>query len=189
MWNVFENVWLLLTIAGIALIVVSMLRQDHPEWGRKPLLIPLALAALAFGLDAGFKSDTEYIHYIIAESKTAAAASDVQGMLKFISPDYSDRFHDDKAELEVLMKHYLNKADIEKIKMQSHRITELNENTAKSEMNIVVHLSKDSQYAAAGSLVFVGLEFEFEKINKKWFIKRAELTSVNNDPMNWNSIR
>ncbi len=189
MWNVFENVWVLLSAAGITLVVVSMLRMDHPEWGYKPLLIPLAIAALAVGLDAGFKSDTEYIHYIIAESKKAAGANNVQGILKFISPDYSDRYHENKAELEVLMKHYLDKADIEKIKTQSHRITELNKTNAKSEMNIVVHLSSDSQYAAAGSLVFVGLQFEFEKIKKKWMINRVELVSVNNDPMSWNSIR
>ncbi len=188
MWNVFESYWLLLTIAGIALIVVSMLRMDHPEWGRKPLLIPLVLAALAFGLDAGFKSDSEYLRYIVTTAKNAAADNDVRTMMQFISPNYSDVRHKSRNHLDSSMKYYLGKAAIEKIKTQSHVLTLDSKTAASSEWNFVLHLDQDSQYSAAGQIVFIGMKFEFEKIGKKWFIKRAELISVNGDRMGWGSV-
>lgn len=189
MWNILENPWLLLTVAGIALVVVGMLRQDHPEWGTKPLLIPLLLALLAFGLDAAFDSPTESINYIITESKNAAAAGDVDGIVKFVSPNYHDRFHTSKTNLENSLRTYLSKADLEKIKSQSHRVTIDSKTSATCEMNLVIHLSNDSQYAAAGSLVFVGLQCDFEKLKKKWYLKTVELVSVNNDPVNWSDIQ
>lgn len=188
MWNVFESYWLLLTIAGIALIVVSMLRQDHPEWGRKPLLIPMVLAALAFGLDAGFKSDAEYLRYVITSAKDAAADNDVRTLMRFISPNYSDAKHKSRNALDSSMKYYLGKADITKIKTHSHILTLDSKTSAGSEWNCVLHLDRDSQYTAAGQIVYIGMKFEFEKIGKKWLIKRAELVSVNGDRMGWNSV-
>lgn len=189
MWNIFENIWLLISLAGVSLVVLSMLAMDRPHWGRKHLLVPLALAALAFGLDAAVKTDTEYIRFIIDASKNAAADNNAKAVMKHVSPNYADGAHPTKARLEYAMKYYLGKASIEKIKIQSHLITLTSKTSAKSELKIVVHLSSDSQYAAAGSLVFVDMDFEHEKIDKKWAVKRAELTAVNGDPMGWGSIR
>lgn len=188
MWNIFENIWLLISLAGISLVVLSMLAMDRPQWGRKHLLVPLAIAGLAFGLDAAFTTDTEYIRNIITASKEAAANNNVKGITQSISSNYNDGFHKSKAELEYAMKFYLSKASIEKIKVQSHIITLKSEMDAKSELKIVIHLSSDSQYAAAGNIVFVDMAFEYEKIGKKWYVKRAELTAVNGDPMGWGSI-
>jgi hypothetical protein len=57
MWNVFENSWTLLTLAGISLVAASIYRQIRPEHGYWPLLLPLLLAALGFGLDAAVQTD------------------------------------------------------------------------------------------------------------------------------------
>ena len=184
---VFENVWLMLTIAGVAMVIVSVIRQDKPEWGHWPLLVPLVIVGLAFGLDALVKTDTEAVNEIISTCKQAAVNGDAKTFMTFISPHYSDRSHRDKSELRATAQHVLGKASIKKIKTQSHVLT-MDSGTAESQLSVVVHLNNDSQYAAAGSLVFVGMELSYEKIEKKWFINRAEIISVNNHPMNWSDV-
>ena len=181
---IFENVWLLLTIAGIALVVVSVIRQAKPEWGYWPLLIPLAIGGFAFALDAAVKTDTEAINEIISLSKQAAANGDIKTIMAFISPNYIDKSHRSKAALETEAKQVFSTMSIKKIKTQSHLLT-MNSHTAESQLNLVVHFNNDSRYADAGGLVFVGIELSYEKIGKNWFINRAEVVSVNNQPWNW----
>ncbi|MBC8377601.1 MAG: hypothetical protein H8E62_00345, partial [Planctomycetes bacterium] len=122
-----------------------------------------------------------------SSSKESAVNSSVSGFMAYVSPNYADRAHRNRAELKANAERILNKASIEKIKTQSH-VIDLKTNSAKSKLNIVVHLNKDSQYAAAGSLVFVGMEFEYEKIGKKWLVKSTEVTSINNQPSGWGHI-
>jgi hypothetical protein len=184
MSNIFENVWLLLTVAGVALVIVSIIRQAKPEWGYWPLLAPLAIAALAFGLDAMIKTDTEAINEIIARSKQAAVSGSVQMLMTSISPRYSDRAHRNRETFEEQAGQVLRNASVKKIKTQSHLLT-LNDNTAKSQLNLVVHFHNDSRYAAMGTLMFVSLNLDYEKIGKDWFIRSAEVVSVNNQPYNW----
>lgn len=181
---VFENVWVLLTVAGVALVVVYGIRQAKPEWGYWPLLIPLGLVALAFGLDAVIQTDTEAINAIISTSKRAVVNGDVKTLMAFVSPDYSDRSHRSKAALENEVKQVLNAASIKKVKIQSHLLT-INAGTAHSELNVVVHLGEGNLYTEMGSLVFVGVELSYEKLGKKWFISSGEVVSVNNQPWHW----
>ena len=187
MWNVFENCWLLLTLAGVALITATLVRQEKPEWGYKPLLVPLLLIIPAFGLDYAFTTDYEAISAIVPTGKRAAIKADVNALMALAGGNYSDRVHENKAALQVALQGILPHASIKKMRTQSHLIT-INKNEAQSELNMVVHLNNDSRYAAAGSLVFVGMKFGYEKIGKKWAIRRMELTSVNNQPMNWGDV-
>ena len=187
MANVFENVWLMLTVAGVALIIVSVIRQGKPEWGYWPLLVPVDIVALAFGLDAMVKTDAESVNEIIATCKQAAIAGDAKAFMTVVSPNYTDTSHRDKAGLEATARHILGKASIKKIKTQSHLLT-MGSGVAESQISVVVHLNNDSQYAAAGSLVFVSMKIDYEKIEKKWMINRTEIVSINSHPMNWNDI-
>ena len=181
---VFENVWVLLTVAGVALVIVYGIRQAKPEWGYWPLLIPLAIVGAAFGLDAMVQTNTEAINEIISSSKQAAINGDVKTLMAFVSPDYSDRSHRSKAAIENEVKQVLSAAAIKKVKIQSHLLT-INAGTAHSELNVVVHLGEGNRYTEMGSLVFVGVELSYEKLGKKWFISSAEVVSVNNQPWNW----
>ena len=180
----FENVWLLLTAAGVALVIVSIIRQVKPEWGYWPLLAPIAIAGLAFALDAAVKTDTEAINEIIAVSKQAAVNNDVKAIMAFISPNYTDKSHRSKDALEKEIQQTLNSASIKKIKTQSHLLT-VNADTAQSQLNVVVHFNNDSRYKAAGSLAFVGTKINYEKNGKNWLINSTEVVSVNNQPWNW----
>ena len=187
MWNIFENCWLLLTLAGIALVVVSVVRQEKPEWGRIPLLIPLLLAALAFGLDYAFTTDYETVSGIIPACKRAAIAGEPDRIMEFISPDYKDRYNKDRAALHSRVRHTITGSSIKKIRTQSNTIS-IEDAAAQSELAVAVHLNKDSHYAAYGTFFLVEMKFEYEKIAETWYIRRMDIKSVNNQSMNWGSI-
>lgn len=186
MWNIFENVWLLLTAAGISFVIASVVRQEKPEWGFRPLLVPLLLAAAAFGIDRFFVTDYEAVSAIVPACKKAAAAQNVQGFAPHISPNYRDSFHRSKADLIRAAESVIHRAAVEKIRTQSHVIT-IDGNTASSELAIAVHLDPNNQYGA-GSLVFVEMEFEYEKVGEEWLIRRMEIKSVNYQPMDWSDV-
>jgi hypothetical protein len=188
MWNIFENGWLLLTLAGVALVIASIVRQEKPEWGYKPLLVPLLLAVLAFGLDYWVTTDYEAVSGIVPACRKAAVAGNTNGIMRHISPIYTDSRHKNRAALQNAIERILPRASIKKIRFQSHVIT-INGDAAESECLAAVHLNTDSGYAAAGSLVFVAMRFGYEKIDTTWSIDRMEVTEVNYQPMNWGDIR
>ena len=187
MWNIFENGWLLLTLAGIAFVVASVIRQEKPEWGLKPLLVPLLLAGLAFGLDYAFTTDYEAVNAIVPTCKRAAVAGDPEGIMELISPNYADRSNRTRAGFERRVRHTITGSSIKKIRTQSHTVS-VNGTTAESELSVAVHLNTDSRYAAYGTFFLVGLKFEYEKIADTWYIRRMDVTTVNNHPMNWGDI-
>ncbi|MEN8127753.1 MAG: hypothetical protein ABFR90_08095 [Planctomycetota bacterium] len=187
MWNIFENCWLLLTLAGIAWVVASVIRQEKPEWGYKPLLVPLLLAALAFGLDYAFTTDYEAVSSIIPACKRAAVAGDPVRIMELISPDYKDRYHRDKAALNNRVRHIITGSSINRIRTQSHTVS-IDGIKAQSELGIAVHLNNDSRYAGYGNFFLIEMAFEYEKIADKWYIRRMALTSVNNQPMGWTDV-
>jgi len=187
MWNVLENCWLLLTLAGIALVAASVVRQEKPEWGYKPLLVPLLLLILTFGLDYAFVTDYEAVSSIVPTCRRAAINNDTRTILSHVSPNYRDSAHDDKTALQRAAERVLEKASLKKIRTQSHVIT-ITGDQAESRLSIAAHLNTDSQYSAAGSLVFVEMEFEYEKIAGTWLIRRMEIASVNYQPMDWADI-
>lgn len=187
MWNIFENSWLLLTAAGVGLIAAGIIHQSKPEWGFRPLLVPLILAILAFVLDAAVMTDYEAIVYIIRSCRQAAVRADGSGIMRFVSPHYSDSIHRDKAALSQAAEHILKNASIKKVRIQSHIIT-IEQPAAKSRLQAAVHLNPNSTYASAGSLVFVEMNFEYEKIGKVWYIRRAEVAAVNYTPLNWHDV-
>jgi len=187
MWNVFENCWLLLTLAGISLVVVSVIRQEKPKWGIKPLLIPILLAALAFGLDHAFTTDYEAVSALVPTCKRAAIAAEHDRIMEIISPNYSDRSHKDKTAFDRRVRHTISGSSIKKIRTQSHSVS-IEGTQARSELGVAVHLNNDSRYATYGTFFLVELKFEYEKIAEQWYIRRMDVTSVNNQPMNWSSI-
>ena len=188
MWNVLENCWLLLTLAGVALVVASLVRQEKPEWGYKPLLVPVLLVALAFGLDTAFTTDYETVSAIVPACRRAAIETDTNHIMELISPDYTDRVHENKAALKRAIESILPRASIKKIHTQLHTIS-IKGDRAKSEPKLVVHLNNDNQYTGVGGLFFVEMKFEYEKVGAKWSVQRMDITSINNQPMNWGDIR
>ncbi|MCE5186034.1 MAG: hypothetical protein LLF76_07920 [Planctomycetaceae bacterium] len=187
MWNIFENSWLLLTIGGFALVGASIYRQIKPEHGRWPLLVPLFIILLGFGLDAAVSTDYESIERIIRSCRRAAIGGDAAGILACVSPNYSDSIHGSKDELAASAEALLRQASVEKVRTQSHVIT-IDGKRAASKFEAAVHLGAQNKYTAGVTMVFVGLEFNYEKIGKNWFIQRVEVKSVNFQPMDWGDV-
>lgn len=187
MWNVLENCWLLLTLAGIAFVAASIVRQEKPEWGYKPLLIPVLLAALALGLDYAFTTDYEAVSAIVPTCKRAAVAANPDDIMELISPNYTDRSHKDKAAFSRRVRNTITGSSIKKIRTQSHTIS-IEGTQARSELGVAVHLNNDSHYAAYGTFFLVKMNFDYEKIAEKWYIRRMDVTSINNQPMGWGDI-
>ncbi len=178
---IFESPWLLLTVAGVTLIAASVVRQVKTEWGYWPLLVPLIIAALAFGLDYIVKTDLEKVNSIISSAKNAAITGIMSDIMPFISPDYADRSYPSKEQLEVKLKKVFTNSGIKKIRTRSH-VVDLKTDTANSQLHVVVHLDKNSRYAIAGSIVFVGLQFDYVKVGENWMVKRSDIISVNDNP-------
>lgn len=189
MTNIFENPWLLLTLAALSLVPAAILRQAKPEWGYRPLLIPLLLTALGVALDFAVQTDNEQIHAIIRTCRKAAVEGNARAMSDVLCADYDDGFHRSKTEFLTSAERLLRGASLKKVRFQDIRLT-LEDTTAVAEMDTVVHLNADSQYAAFGSVIFVSLRLEFVKQSPdRWFILKTGVTSVNNQPMNWGAVR
>jgi hypothetical protein len=150
--------------------------------------VPLVLSLLGLGLDAAVRTDYESVEHIVVSCKAAALKKDHKAILRFVSPQYSDSLHRNKAQLESAAESILQRASVAKIRTQSHVVT-IDGTQAQSELTAAVHLEAENEYTKGVSLVFVGLEFDFEKTGKQWFIRRAELKSVNYQPMDWGDVR
>jgi hypothetical protein len=189
MTHVFENPWLLLTIAALSLVPAAILRQAKPQWGYRPLLIPLLFAVLGFALDYAVKTDKEQIYIIIRNAQKAAVEGQIGLLSRSVSDAYDDGFHRSKAEFLASAESMIKRASIKKVRFQRIDLT-LEDRQAVVEMDTVVHLNPDSQYAAFGSVVFVSLRLGFlNQPVEPWHLLRAGVTSVNIQPMNWGAIR
>jgi hypothetical protein len=190
MFSFFENPWFL-TITAILLVpIISLFRQP---WGdkqnRKILLIPIALFLLAMGLDFLVETDREMIDSLITQSKTAAVTNDITLVDAIVSEDYSDDVHKSKKSLIASCRSIFATYGIEKIRNRSKQINITSPNATVT-LQVVVHLMPRSTYNTAGTIVFVKMKLEFEKTTaRKWLLKRADIISINNQPMNWNDIR
>jgi hypothetical protein len=100
MWDVFEQPWTLLAAAVLVLFGVFTFRSVWPEKQRAwQWLLPLAVAGLAFGLDALVATDLEKIHGTINAARRAIVAENAVGVAACIAPEYNDGWHKSRADL------------------------------------------------------------------------------------------
>ena len=189
MTNLFENPWLLLTIAALSIVPAAIVRQAKPEWGYRPLLIPVVLAALGIGLDLAVQTDKEQIHALVRQCRAAVIEENIHRLRQALCDDYDDGFHRSKADLLLSSEQALKGAAIRKVRFQNLDLTR-HERQAQVDLNTVVHLRPESRYAAFGSVVFVSVRLEFAKLSsERWCIRRIGILSVNNQPVNWGAVR
>ena len=191
MFNFFEQPWTMLGIAVIVLFGILTYRSVVPEkrhaW---QWLIPMLIAAIAFGTDALVKTDSEKIGDIIDTGIKAVETEDFNTMKAYISDEYRDSFHSSKEQLLEHVQRELPGNIIEKSKKTSSLIT-VSGNKAQVYLFMRITLNKDSEFSQLYNASFfqIKLDIDFIKQNNQWLINNIEISSVNLQPVRWNDIR
>jgi hypothetical protein len=100
MFNCFEHPWGLVTIAGIALLILLMFRSIFPEKCRWWLwLLPAFLVVAAFGLDFLVETDLEKINTVIDIGVKAVEDENPDAIERVLADNYHDSYHSTKNAL------------------------------------------------------------------------------------------
>jgi len=189
MWNVFEQPWTLLGAAVIVLFVVWTIRSVWPEKARFwQWLLPLSVAALAFGLDQAVATDLEKINAIVKAGVRAAENEDCMALARLIASDYEDSRHKSKEELIAHCRSRLTSPSIEKVSRIASDV-KITPPQAVATFTIILRFHKDSYWAKAYKpSAIVVLEFHLRKQpDNSWLVRRAEVREVDKMPVNWSS--
>jgi len=190
MWNVVEEPWLLLFVALISLGVVVLFREGPSGPPRRwPLLIPLAIALLAFGLDRFIQTDRERLEATLNRALRFAKTHDFSDFNDIFAPDYSDAFHATRADLRRRCESSLAIADIERISKRRLQWT-IETSTAQCDLSVLVRLrGRQGSYAGSQGLYFVEVRMRFDKQpDGRWLIRTVELVSLNNQQFDWGGV-
>lgn len=188
MSGIFESPWLLLSAAAISVVIAAMLWQAGARGGRWWFVLPVALAALAFALDAAVATDNEKIHALIRQARRAVLSENAAMLAELVSPDYQDRIHPQKSAFLNAVQNALTGAGVEKIRFQQILLT-FQPPACRVQLDVVVHLKENSRYAALGSLVFASGQLRLQKNHAgQWLIHKAGVSSINNQPLQWGDI-
>ncbi len=191
MFNFFEQPWTLLGAAVLVLFGILTYRSVIPEnrrWWQ--LLIPVLIAAAAFGIDALVTTDKEQITAVLDKGIQAVEDENFNAVESFLSDDYRDSSHASKQQLIDHAQRQLNMNMVEKSKRTNTLIT-LSGNKANVVLFMRIVLSKSSSVSQIYNVPLVQLKAEvnFIKQNSKWLINNIELRSVNSVSAQWSDIR
>ena len=191
MFNIFEQPCGLLIVSVLALFVVLMLRRILPEkqcWWH--LLLPVVLAAAAFGLDLFVQTDLEKINTVINTGVKAVEKEDPGTIEMIISDNYSDSYHSTKSDLIYYCRSVLSQPLIEK---NIKKILAIEVSLPKATATLTVRTVFDKQsyvYRNFKSLMLTKVKLDLEKeLDNKWLISRAEILEIDRQPVNWQNIK
>lgn len=188
MINVFELPWLLLIIAGIALLAVFIFRDMLPGKGKWLFVAtPVFIAILAFALDYFVRTDNEKIASVISRAVKAVEREDVNALAPLISNDYHDSFNKSKKELLWRCRQRLSEPVIEKNVL---RIVSLKIQGDVADAVFTVRTVFDPKGPIADSVQMMLFKFD-AKLHKQgddWYFTRVELLEIDMHPADWHHI-
>ena len=187
--SIFEKPWLLLTVAAIGLVAAGFVCQIRPAWKRWPFLVPLLIAAAAFGMDRLVQTDTEQIRSVLSQCRRHAMERNIRKIEPYIADTYMDFTHRSKESLIRSIEARIETAGIERAVQRQHTLN-IEGDTAVSQVRFRLHLNpKNSPYAIGASLMFVTLEIHYKRqTDGRWQIQQVLLKSVNDQPMGWKEV-
>ena len=190
MFNIFQSPWPLLVTAVITWMALVILSQSRYEIRRLwQLLIPLAIALAAFGIERLVMTDREKIEDIIVSAKSAAINRQPQVFDLLLSDDYSDILHESKEQMMMFCNRKFSREIAENIITQFSNIT-INSPTATGNFGFIITLDKDSPYAVIAGVMSVKATIYFEKAeNGNWYIKSSDVTELNKQPVSWKQVK
>lgn len=178
MLNIFEQPWLMVIVAVIALIVIWIFRAVLPEKRRWwQWVLPLLIAAAGFGADALVKTDTELIKKLIITCSKAASDEDSDTIETFIAENYRDSFHYNKDRLMDHCRTVLSPPLIKKIIVRGIMIEiSPQKTTTKAAFTARVLFDEQSFIYQDKREIMAQVKLDLQKEpDKTWLINRAEI--------------
>ena len=191
MFDFFEQPWTLIGAAVLVLFGMFTFRSVFPEKRRRwQLLVPVCLAAAAFGLDGIVQTDLEKIDAILAKGIKAVKEEDFKAVESILSDRYSDSYHHTKQHLLDHFKRVLSEPLIANHK-QTGRLVDIKDSEATAVLFTTVTFEKNSRIAQNyTSFLMTKTKLSLQKRpDGKWLIKRIEVLELNRQPANWGHIR
>ena len=190
MSNIFEQPWFLLIASVLVLIVLLIVRAVLPEkrhWWQ--WLVPLLIAAAAFGLDFLVRTDIEKIKEAIKTATKAVEEENPAAIEPIISTNYRDSYHITKTRLISHCRARLAEPLIEK---NITRISEIDIQDTKATVVFTVRIVFDKQsyvYQSFKQLMLIKMNSELQKqADGGWLISRAEILTIDRQPAKWRHI-
>jgi hypothetical protein len=189
MMNVFEHPWLLLIVAGAVFLCVAFFRDALPPkrawlfW-----LLPIVIAAAAFGLDYFIQTDKEKIDTLLARACRAVELEDIKLLAPLMWDNYSDSAHPSK---QALLDHFQSRLDEPLIEKIVPAIVSLEINPPDATVVFTARVMFDPQgpvYEYQKMMVFK-LGANLTKQEGKWFFSRVEITAINFQPAGWKNTQ
>lgn len=188
MFNVFEEPWLLLIVAGVVFMGVFIFRDILPTKGKWVFWVaPTVIAILAFALDYLVETDNEKITAVIWKAVKAVEREDVNAIAPLISEDYKDSVNTSKKELLWQCRTRLSEPVIEK---NVPRIASINIRGDTANAVFTVRTVFDPRGPVAGTVQMMLFKFEanLQKQGDKWLFTRVELIEIDMHPADWHHI-
>ncbi len=191
MYNVFQQPWLLLSVSFLLVVVVYFIRTSFPDkqkWWH--LLIPVAVAVGAFGLDYLVKTDHEKVKGVIDSAIVATLERDAVAMAPLIAEDYWDRHHPTKKSIMATFTYVVKRHSIQSITMTYHDIVVEGQAKGQAIAEILVRVRMDPSNASIPTpdFAYAKLKLKFKKKpDGNWTIQSTDLVEVNKNPVNWKS--
>jgi hypothetical protein len=191
MFNIFEHPWVLVTIAGIALLILLILRSVAPQKCRWWLwLLPFVLVLAAFGFDFLVETDREKINAVIDTGVKAVEDEDPDTIEMIVADDYADSYHGSKSALMEHCRDVLSEPLIEK---NIKRIVSIDIQRPKAIIIFTVRVLFDKQsfvYQNFKQQLLVEVQADLEKQpDGGWLISRVELLKMDFQPVKWQSFK
>ena len=188
--NIFEQPWLLCSLAVIVLLAILTFRSVLPEKKRWwQLVIPLMPVAAAFGLDMLVQTDNEKVTSVVKQTVRAAELENLSQIRLLLAPDYHDSMHRSPNQLIHHLKTYLKPDTIKQIKVISFQ-KQITGSRAKAMLIVIVKFEKQSPIAQNYTPNFFvkSLLHLKKQPDNNWLTDEIEITEINRVSVNWRSL-
>lgn len=192
MFRIFEHPWGLVITAAIALLILLIIRSLFPEkfhWWH--WLVPLLIAAAAFGLDYLVQTDIEQIQALIKTASKAVEDENPDAIEPIISPYYRDSFHGDKQRLMSHCRSVFSRPLVEENIARTGEIEFSSPKTAAAAtFTVRVRFDQQSYVYELKREMFTKVKLDLQKEpDNRWLIKRAEIVAIDLRPAGWKDIK
>jgi hypothetical protein len=191
MFDIFEQPWTLVGLAVLVLFGMFTFRSVFPEKRRWwQLLVPVLLAAAAFGLDLLVPTDLEKINAVINRGVKAVEQEDCDAIGAILAEDYRDSRHQTKQALMAHCRRELSKPLLKKNK-KTGVLIRISGPQATATLFTTMIFEKDSYVAQSyKNWLMIKMELYLSKRpDEGWLINRVNVLEIDRQPVSWGDIR